>query len=134
MTILISLSSILSDNLHDDRYAIPTIEFLAFVVDGYIPGIPEGTESTYVSIPKCKAVTELCRSSFRKLFTLIQKAHFKSSNIARLEAAVKAYATLSRLEPLRLDVLKKLTSMLLHPFPRVCAPLPVLGVFVAYLS
>lgn len=52
MTVLKDLSSILRDNLHDDRYAIPTIELLAFLIDGYIPSIPEGTESTYVLIPK----------------------------------------------------------------------------------
>lgn len=50
----------------------------------------------------------------------MQKAHFKSSSIARLEAAIKAYATLSRFESLRVDVFKKLAGMLLHPFPRVC--------------
>lgn len=59
-------------------------------------------------------------SSFRKLFVAVQKAHFKTANVARLEAAVKIYASLSRLEALRAEVLKKMTGMLLHPFPRVC--------------
>ncbi|OJJ37236.1 hypothetical protein ASPWEDRAFT_131348 [Aspergillus wentii DTO 134E9] len=95
---------ILNDNLQDDRYAIPTMELLAFLVDGYVSSIPEGSEP-----------------SFRKLFVVVQKAHFKSSNIARLEAAIRVYAPLSRLEPLRIDVLKKLSSMLLHPFPRIRA-------------
>jgi hypothetical protein len=70
------------------------------------------------AVSKIQAVADLC--SFRKVFTLVQRAHFKSSNIARLEAAIKVYAAFARLEPLRADVLKKLTSMLLHPFPRVC--------------
>ena len=43
------LSTILSDNLQDDRYAIPVIELLAFLIDGYIPSIPEGSES--LSVP-----------------------------------------------------------------------------------
>lgn len=46
--VLRDLSTVLSDNLLDDRYAIPCIEFLAFLVDGYILSMPEGTESTSV--------------------------------------------------------------------------------------
>lgn len=64
---------------------------------------------------------------------LIQKAHFKSPNLARLEAAVRVYAPLSRVAGdvsgvvpaaagavLQKDVRKKMTGLLLHPFPRVC--------------
>lgn len=57
--------------------------------------------------------------SFRKLFVVVQKAHYKSSNMPRLEAAIKIYASLSRIESLRADVMKKLISMLLHPYPKV---------------
>ncbi|KAJ5713304.1 Armadillo-like helical [Penicillium malachiteum] len=56
---------------------------------------------------------------FRKTFVLVQKAHFRTANIARLEAAIRVYAALSGLNPLREDILKKLTPILLHPFPRV---------------
>ncbi|KAJ5101766.1 Tubulin-specific chaperone D C-terminal [Penicillium alfredii] len=101
-TFVQDLTTILGDNLQDDRYAIPTVEFLAFLIDSYINTTPSEAES-----------------SFRKLFVLAQRSHFRSSNMARLEAAVKLYAALSRVEPLRVDVLKKLTGMLLHPFPRV---------------
>ncbi|KAE8376376.1 tubulin folding cofactor D C terminal-domain-containing protein, partial [Aspergillus bertholletiae] len=101
-SIINDLMVALSDNLQDDRYAIPVLELLAFLLDSYINSIPQSSESRY-----------------RKLFTLVQRAHFKSSNIARLEAAIKVYASLSRLEPIRAEVLKKMTSMLLHPFPRV---------------
>ncbi|KAE8165313.1 tubulin folding cofactor D C terminal-domain-containing protein [Aspergillus tamarii] len=101
-SIIKDLMVALSDNLQDDRYAIPVLEFLAFLLDSYISSIHQPSESSY-----------------RKLFVLVQKAHFKSSNIARLEAAIKVYAPLSRLEPLREEVLKKMSSMLLHPFPRV---------------
>ncbi|PLB47288.1 hypothetical protein P170DRAFT_511917 [Aspergillus steynii IBT 23096] len=93
---------VLNDNLQDDRYAIPAMELLAFLLDGYILAIPDNSEP-----------------SFRKLFVLVQKAHFKTSNIARLEAATRVYACLSRLESLRTEALKKMTGMLLHPFPRV---------------
>lgn len=57
--------------------------------------------------------------SLKKLFLLTQKAHFKSSNIPRLEGAIKVYAALSRSLELRTDILKKLTAMLLHPYPKV---------------
>ncbi|QQK44174.1 Tubulin-specific chaperone D, putative [Penicillium digitatum] len=102
MVFLQDLSTVLSDNLQDDRFAIPAVEFVAFLIDSYIPVIPEGSDP-----------------SFRKLFTLVQKAHFRSANMARLEAAVKVYATLSRIDSLRDSVLKKMTGLLLHPFPRV---------------
>ncbi|KAJ5563572.1 Tubulin-specific chaperone D [Penicillium sp. DV-2018c] len=96
------LATILGDNLQDDRFAIPAMEFVAFIIDSYIAVIPEGSDA-----------------SFRKLFVLVQKAHFRSSNIARLEAAVKVYAALARIDTLREGVLKKLTGLLLHPFPRI---------------
>ncbi|KAJ5496781.1 hypothetical protein N7463_008768 [Penicillium fimorum] len=102
MVFLQDLSTILDDNLQDDRFAIPAVEFIAFLIDSYIPVIPEASGP-----------------SFRKLFTLVQKAHFRSANIARLEAAVKVYAALSRIDSLRDGVLKKMTGLLLHPFPRV---------------
>lgn len=44
-----NLSTILSDNLQDDRYAIPIMELLAFLIDGYIPFIPEDSESMSVA-------------------------------------------------------------------------------------
>ncbi|KAJ5799803.1 uncharacterized protein N7518_001871 [Penicillium psychrosexuale] len=102
MVFLQDLSTVLDDNLQDDRFAIPAVEFVAFLIDSYIPVIPEAPDP-----------------SFRKLFTLVQKAHFRSANIARLEAAVKVYAALSRIDSLRGGVLKKMTGLLLHPFPKV---------------
>lgn len=44
MAFLSDLSTILSDNLQDDRFAIPAVEFVAFLVDSYIPVIPEGSD------------------------------------------------------------------------------------------
>ncbi|KAJ5587341.1 uncharacterized protein N7459_003106 [Penicillium hispanicum] len=102
IAILQLLGTALSDNLQDDRYAIPIIELSAFLIDSFAISNSDGQDPI-----------------FRKLFFLVQKAHFRSSNIARLEAAIKVYGALSRLDPLRGDILKKLTGMLLHPFPRV---------------
>ncbi|KAL4931520.1 tubulin-specific chaperone D [Aspergillus undulatus] len=93
---------ILNEKLPDDRYAIPILETVAFLIDGYVSSVPEFQDL-----------------NLRKLFVAVQKAHFKTSNIARLEAAIRAYAPLSRMEQVRADVLKKLTGLLLHPFPRV---------------
>jgi hypothetical protein len=103
INMLQDLSAVLSANLPDDRYAIPTIDFLAFLIDSFV--LPSQGDSDPV---------------FRKVFVLVQKAHFRSSNMQRLESAVKVYAALSRLDSLRIDVLKKMTGLLLHPFPRVC--------------
>lgn len=97
------LSAVLHANFTDDRYAIPIIDFLAFLIDSFVLSSPGDSELV-----------------FRKVFLLVQKAHFRSSNIQRLESAVKVYAALSRLDYLRIDVLKKMTGLLLHPFPRVC--------------
>ena len=122
VSVIKDLLAVLSDNLQDDRYAIPAMELLAFLLDGFILSIPDNSEPR--SVPCCplkmtrQPLTQT--RSFRKLFVLVQKAHFKTSNIARLEAATRVYACLSRLESLRTEALKKMTGMLLHPFPRVC--------------
>ncbi|OJI90146.1 hypothetical protein ASPTUDRAFT_52051 [Aspergillus tubingensis CBS 134.48] len=102
LAIIKDLAAILGENLQDDRFAIPVLEVLAFLLDSFVSSVPDD------SIP-----------SLRKLFVLVQRAHFKSSNIARLEAAVRAYAPLSRIEQLHTEVVKKMTALLLHPFPRV---------------
>ncbi|PYH96298.1 hypothetical protein BO71DRAFT_321191 [Aspergillus ellipticus CBS 707.79] len=102
IAIIEDLAKILGENLQDDRFAIPVMELLAFLLDGFVYDVSEDV------VP-----------SLRKLFVIIQKAHFKSANILRLEAAVRAYAPLSRIQQLHTDVFKKMTAMLLHPFPRV---------------
>ena len=100
------LSIALSNDIQDDRYAIPIIDIMAFLLDGYQSYIFAGQNES--------------NPIFRRVFVLVQKAHFKTANIARLEAAIRVYAALSKIDNLRGDILKKLTSMLLHPFPRVC--------------
>lgn len=118
LAIIKDMAAILGENLQDDRFAIPVLEVLAFLLDSFVSSAPDD------SIPRC--FSPICRlrrlltwSSLRKLFVLVQRAHFKSSNIARLEAAVRAYAPLSRIEQLHTEVIKKMTALLLHPFPRV---------------
>lgn len=120
--IIQDLLLILNEKLPDDRYAIPILETSAFLLDGYVASAPQFRDPRSVSlIPLARHMQKvLTLPSLRKLFVLVQKAHFKTQNIVRLEAAIRAYAPLSRLEQVRVDVLKKLTGMLLHPFPRVC--------------
>jgi hypothetical protein len=124
MIFLQDISTVLNDNLTDDRFAIPAVEFVAFLVDSYIPIIPEDSNSRFAKFLTAAYVSEssahIFLFSFRSLFTLVQKSHLRSANIARLEAAIKAYGTLVRIGSLRAGILKKLTGMLLHPFPRVC--------------
>lgn len=57
--------------------------------------------------------------SWRRLFILVQKAHFKSTSMGKLASAVDVYACLGRQISIRTEVLKKLSSFLTHPFPRV---------------
>jgi hypothetical protein len=102
ITILQDLATVLTENLQDDRYALPAVGFISFLIDSYAIHSSEQLDPI-----------------FRRVFILVQKSHFRSSNISRIEAAVKVYAALSRLEPLQLETLKKLTGLLLHPFPRV---------------
>ncbi|RVD86655.1 uncharacterized protein DFL_004919 [Arthrobotrys flagrans] len=56
---------------------------------------------------------------FQGLFSLTQKAHFKSSNVAKLSGAVKIYNGLASIKSTRTSSVKKLVSMLLHPFPKI---------------
>ena len=70
-------------------------------------------------------------SRLRLLFLRTQKAHFKTTNIKKLDVAVKVYGALlqnlscetqpSTLENIDLHtkVVEKLANMLSHPFPRV---------------
>jgi hypothetical protein len=46
----------------------------------------------------------------------VQQAHYKSNEVRRIEAAVRIYGSLAEDCP---PALKKLSSMLLHPFPKI---------------
>lgn len=65
----------------------------------------------------CKKITDQC--SWRGFYNVIQRSHFKSRNVQKLEAVVKIYAALSLVPALRQDATTKLTKMLKHPFPKV---------------
>ena len=98
------LSTALNDNLPEDRYAIPIIELIAFLLDSY--------HSYTVAVPNES------NPIFRKVFLLVQKAHFRSANIARMEGAVQVYAALSGIGNLRGDVFEEVNDDAVASIPK----------------
>ncbi|OJD19110.1 hypothetical protein AJ78_00896 [Emergomyces pasteurianus Ep9510] len=94
--------SILESDNDDDRYAIPAVEMIAFLLDNcFVHSSPDPN------------------INYQKLFVSVQKFHFKSANMSRMEAAIKIYALLWRMDVIKGDAMKKLTGMLLHPYPKI---------------
>ncbi len=54
-------------------------------------------------------------------FNVVQKTHFRSGNVRKLEAAVHVYSGLASVYVVRKEALGKLCSLLLHSFPKVCS-------------
>ncbi|KAL9124621.1 MAG: hypothetical protein Q9217_006060 [Psora testacea] len=57
--------------------------------------------------------------SWRNLFSTINHAHFKSTDIRRLEAAIAVYSGLASIDIVKVDVLKKLCDMLRNPIAKI---------------
>ncbi|KAL1628757.1 hypothetical protein SLS54_001445 [Diplodia seriata] len=89
-------------HLSNDRITVPLLEVLAFLLDAQV-------------------LQRLVGSSFkwRNLLSLVQKAHFKSNNMQKLNLALDVYRGLADIPAIHHDVRTKLASMLLHPFPKV---------------
>lgn len=49
----------------------------------------------------------------------MRKAHYKSGNVQKIEAAVKIYGGMLAVPRVRVEVQEKLCSMLLHPYPKI---------------
>jgi len=106
-----TLLALMRQHLANDRLLIQTMEVVAFLFDA---GILQRSSVT-----------------FKPLFVLTQKAHYRTGSVRKLEAAVKVYGGLLEVgsEEERREVARKLTSMLLHPFPNVrCAVVDCLWV------
>jgi hypothetical protein len=73
--------------------------------------------SSWCICPASGKRADKCR--WHGFYNLIQRSHFKSRNVQKLEAAVKIYAALSEVAPLGQEATAKLTKMLKHPFPKV---------------
>ena len=54
--------------------------------------------------------------SWKSLYFYVQKSHYKTSNVRKLEASIHVYGGLSEIYPPAID---KLTTMAIHPYPRV---------------
>ncbi|KAI9705641.1 MAG: hypothetical protein M1836_006397 [Candelina mexicana] len=95
------LVEVVKRNSNNDRVAVPAMEVLSFFLfdTGY--------------------AARLGGFKWRTLFTTVQKAHFKSGNVQKLEAAVKIYAGLLVVEEVRKNAAEKLLSMLLHRYSQV---------------
>ena len=96
------LTDIIRENISNDRVAVPTLKFVAFLFEA--------------------GVLQRLRDqdfAWRRVFTDVRKAHFKSGNIQKIEASVKIYAGLMTVPRVRAEVEGKLCSMLLHPYPKI---------------
>jgi len=91
----------------DDRILLPLLETVCFLLDS---NILQPLFASSTSFPALKPVIVL---------SLTQRAHFKSTSLPKLLSCVHIYLHLAGVDEIRNEVLKKLVSMLLHPFPRV---------------
>ena len=112
------LEIILERSLKDDRILIPALESVAFILETNTFTEKNSPLLRY-TIP-LKPTPHTNTSRHRKIFTLAQKSHFKTSSIPKLLAAIEVYIGLGTTQSIRNDVLKKLTALLTHPYPRVC--------------
>ncbi|KAI9728203.1 MAG: hypothetical protein M1828_004664 [Chrysothrix sp. TS-e1954] len=101
------LSKTLAATASTDRLLTPTLDFLAFLLDA---GLPQKIQALNPAPKQFKP---------RTLLSLVQKAHFKSTNIPRLLSAIDCYRGLIQLTAIRAEVFAKLKGMLAHPFPKV---------------
>ncbi|RFU24945.1 hypothetical protein B7463_g11392, partial [Scytalidium lignicola] len=92
-----TLFEVLKKNLNNDRVLVPTLEVVGFLFD--------------VGIMRRSSL------NWRSLSLNVQKAHYKTGNVRKLEACIKVYSGLVEVYPE--EALKRLTALLLHPFPRV---------------
>ncbi|KAI9731387.1 MAG: hypothetical protein M1834_005293 [Cirrosporium novae-zelandiae] len=97
-----AMLEVLKRNLSNDRILAPTLETIAFLCYNDMLTPLVGTNF-----------------KFRTLLSLIQKSHYKSTNIQKLETAPKIYIHLLEIPSIKDEAMKKLVSMLLHPFPGV---------------
>lgn len=111
------LFAIMKRSLKNDRIVVPAMEVMGFLFDYQIM---QHSATKYVHplspLPLFQPEPQLTYSSWRSLYALIQNAHYQSGNIRKLEAAVKLYGGLLDVYP---DASQKLTSMLLHKYPKV---------------
>ena len=101
-TICTDLTDLIRENLSNDRLAVPLLEFVAFLFE--IDVLQRLRDQDF---------------AWKRLFTEVRKAHFKSGNVQKIEAAVRIYAGMMAVPRVKREVQEKLCSMLLHPYPKI---------------
>ncbi|KAH6673464.1 tubulin folding cofactor D C terminal-domain-containing protein [Halenospora varia] len=94
-----SLVLVLEQNLANDRVLVSVLEVIGFLFD--------------------MQIFQQADVKWSRLFFLVQKAHFKTGNVRKLEGAVRVYAGFLEIPSINGEVEKKLRGMLRHNFPRV---------------
>lgn len=120
------LVELLKKELDNDRVLLPLLEVWAFLFDMQVMHRLVSTSFKLVLSldPGTFAIRthRTDETSFRTLLSFVQKAHFKSTHIQKLHLALDVYRGLGTIPAIRADTLSKVTSMLLHPFPKVSWP------------
>ena len=101
-TICTDLTDLIRENISNDRLAVPTLEFVAFLFETDV--LQRLRDQDF---------------AWKRLFTEVRKAHFKSGNVQKIEAAVRIYAGMMAVPRVKGEVQEKLCSMLLHPYPKI---------------
>ncbi|KAF2451503.1 hypothetical protein P171DRAFT_515515 [Karstenula rhodostoma CBS 690.94] len=96
------LLGLLKQNLETERVLLPLLEIFAFLFDMQV--MHRLLETSF---------------NFRALLSYTQKAHFKSTHMQKLQLALDVYRGLGTIAATRADTITKLSSMLLHPFPKI---------------
>jgi hypothetical protein len=91
-----ALCDLIKKHEMNDRVLVPALETIAFLFE--------------------MGIMQNSKSSWKSLYFLVQKAHYKTNNMKKLAACVKVYGGLLSVYPKAMD---KLTTLLLHPFPQV---------------
>ncbi|KAG9231315.1 putative tubulin-specific chaperone D [Amylocarpus encephaloides] len=110
--IAFALMELLKQNLKNDRALVSVLEAISFLFDMRL--LQESSYMKTLEPDPSDPTKEVPR--WRRLFRIVQRAHFKSKNMEMLKAAVKVYGGLLDVQP---EVSSKLTSMLLHPFKTI---------------
>lgn len=106
-----NLKEMMKISIGNDRILVPTMEIMCFLFDYAI--FKEDFE--YGTHPTASVLTN--STSLGSLFILAQRAHYKTGNVRKLEAAVKIYGCLAVCQYAKAT--DKLTSLLLHPIPLI---------------
>ncbi|OCL03190.1 hypothetical protein AOQ84DRAFT_392453 [Glonium stellatum] len=102
LDILGQLLELLRLNISTERILIPLLDVIAFLFDVQI--LQRLTDTNF---------------NYRSLLSLIQRSHYKSTNPHKLHIALDVYRGLADIPTIRKDVIAKVASMLLHPYPKI---------------